>query len=90
MNQIIAAVFGGLAVMAVSTAYGQEPSTLSPGKGYMFGIGPAEDGPAPRKPQPTPLFTFGGLNVGVWAPMEPHYNAGANRDPAGESFWSTD
>jgi hypothetical protein len=41
-------------------------------------------GSPPGEPQSSPLFTFGGLNVRVWAPVEPHYNVDANRNLAGE------
>ena len=90
MNQIMALAFGGLAVMAASTAHGQERSTLTPDTGHTLGIGPAADGSPPGEPRSSPLFTLGGLDVHVWAPVEPHYNADANRDPAGEAFWDRD
>ena len=31
-----------------------------------------------------------GLDVHVWAPLEPHYNAEANRNLAGQSIWGTE
>jgi hypothetical protein len=90
MNQIIAVAFGGLAMIAASTAHGQERSTLTPATGYMFGTGTTVDGSPAGEPRSSPLFTFGGLDVHVWAPMEPHYNAEANRDAAAEPFWGMD
>jgi hypothetical protein len=87
MHPIMAVAFGGLAVMAASTANGQERSSPMPDTGHAFGIGSAADGAAQDQPQSRPLFTVGGLDVRVWAPVEPHYNGDANRDPAAESLW---
>jgi hypothetical protein len=90
MNRIAALAFAGLVAMAASTVHGQErgtslPGTSLPGTGDIYG---AVSGPEPFPPgEPrTPLATFGGLNVDVWAPMEQHYN-GQPGDPVGQSFW---
>jgi hypothetical protein len=87
MNRIIAVAFGGLAVVAASMAHGQERSSLAPDAGYVFGVGLTADGSARDEPRSAPLFTIGSLPVRVWAPVEPHYNGDANRDPAAESLW---
>ena len=87
MNRIIAVAFGGLAVVAASTAHGQERSSLTPDAGYVFGVGPAADGSGRDEPRSPPLFTLGGVDVRVWAPVEPHYSGDANRDPAAEPLW---
>jgi ABC-type glycerol-3-phosphate transport system substrate-binding protein len=34
-----------------------------------------------------PLFTIGHLEVHVWAPVEPHYDANMNRTIAGDPPW---
>jgi len=85
MNRIAALAFAGLVVVAASTVHGQERGTSLPGTGGIYG---AVSGPEPFPPgEPrTPLATFGGLNVDVWAPMEQHYN-GQPSDPVGQSFW---
>ena len=87
MNPMITVAFGGLAVLAASTAYGQERNSSSIDTGYVFGAGPAADGSARNEPGSPPLFTIGGVDVRVWAPVEPHYNGEANRDPTEESLW---
>jgi hypothetical protein len=87
MNPMITVAFGGLAVLAASTAFGQERSSSAVDTGYVFGAGPVADGFARDESQSPPLFTIGGVGVRVWAPMEPHYNGEANRDPAAESLW---
>jgi hypothetical protein len=88
MHPIMAVVFGGLAVVVVSTANGQERRSPMPGTGHAFGIGSAADGAAQDEPQSCALFTVGNLDVHVWAPVEPHYNGEADRDPAAESLWA--
>jgi hypothetical protein len=35
-----------------------------------------------------PLFTIGHLEVHVWAPVEPHYDANMNRTLAGDPPWA--
>ncbi|MEA2743898.1 MAG: hypothetical protein QOG25_2269 [Acetobacteraceae bacterium] len=87
MHPIMAVALGGLAVMAASNANGQEPGPPIPDTSHAYGIGSTADDAARDEPRSPPLFTVGGLDVRVWAPVEPHYNSGANRDPAAESLW---
>jgi hypothetical protein len=51
-----------------------------------------EPGPVPGQEdrQSRRLFTLDGLDVHVWAPLEPHYNAEANRNLAGQSIWGAE
>ena len=88
MNRVLAVAFGGLVMLAAVTAYGQEPNSPAAAPGYVFGIGHGADGSAQDQPQSPPLFTIGGLDGRIWAPVEPHYNGTANRDPAAEPFWN--
>lgn len=37
--------------------------------------------------QSTPLFTLGNVGVHLWAPVEPSYNANANRNLAADPLW---
>jgi hypothetical protein len=37
--------------------------------------------------QTRPLFTIGGVQVRVWAPVAPSYNAGTNGDLAARDIW---
>jgi hypothetical protein len=83
----MAVAFGGLAVMAVSNAHGQDRASPMPDTGHAYGLGYAADGAARNEPRSNPLFTVGGMDVRIWAPVEPHYNSDADRDPAAESFW---
>jgi hypothetical protein len=87
MNVILTAALGGLAMVAASAAFGQERSSLAPDTGYELGTEPGANGSAQGEPRTFPLFTLGDLDVRVWTPLEPHYNAEANRDPAAEPFW---
>jgi hypothetical protein len=87
MNQLISIAIGGLAIVAASTAHSQDLRPLAPDSGYMFGTGPDA---VPDEPRTSPLFNFGGLDFRVWAPVEPHYNTDANRDPASDPLWDLD
>lgn len=77
-------------MMAASAALAQERSASPPDASYMFRIAPDAAGLGPLEPLAFSPFDFDGLHVGVWAPVEPHYDVNENRDPAGESFWSVD
>jgi len=88
MNRALAVAFGGLVMLAAVAAYGQETNSPISDPGYVFGTGPGADDAARGEPQSPPLFAIGGLEVRIWAPMEPPYNGAANRDPAGELFWN--
>ena len=87
MNREIAIAFGAFVALAAAAAHGQEPSPPDVDSGYVFGRGSAVDGSARGGAQSPALFTIGGMNVRVWAPMEPHYNTEADRDPAAEPLW---
>jgi hypothetical protein len=39
-------------------------------------------------PRTFPLFTIGGVEVRVWAPVAPPYNSKADRDLAATNIWS--
>jgi hypothetical protein len=87
MNPIMTAALGSLALLAASAAYAQQRNSPAAGASYVFGAGPASGGSPVDAPGSSPLFTIGGVGVHVWAPVEPHYNGEANRDPAAESLW---
>jgi hypothetical protein len=87
MNQIMAMAIGGLAMVAVSAAHRQERGTPVPDSTSAFDLGQEAIGSPPGEPRSSPLFTFGGLNIRVWTPVEPHYSADANRNLAGEPLW---
>jgi hypothetical protein len=41
-----------------------------------------------KAPRTFPLFTFGGVEVRVWAPVAPPYNSKADGDLAATDIWS--
>jgi hypothetical protein len=90
MNRTIAVALGGFVVLAASAAYGQERRSPVVEAGHLFTAGPSADSSARDEPRSPSLFTIGGLDVHVWAPVEPHYNGAANRDPAAQSFWGAE
>ena len=84
MNRCIAVVFGVVAVAGAATANGQELYPQPPGVGQVTAPG-SVSGRDDR--QSRRLFTLDGLDVRVWAPLEPHYNAESNRNLAGQTIW---
>jgi hypothetical protein len=87
MNRIVAVAFGALAIVGVTAAYGQERNPQPPGTGRVTGTGTIRTGSGREDRQSHPLFTFGGLDVRLWTPVAPHYNAEANRNLAEQSIW---
>jgi hypothetical protein len=87
MNRIVAVVFSVIVVAGATAAYGQERNPQVPGAAQVTGIGPAGAGPQEGERQSRLLFTFGGTNVRIWAPVERHYNAKANRNLAKQTIW---
>jgi hypothetical protein len=86
MNRCVAVVFGVVLVARATTASGQEQNPQLPGIGQVTAPGLTGIVSGRDDRQSRPLFTLGGLGVRVWAPLEPHYNAEANRNLAGESI----
>ena len=83
MNRIGAIALGASVLMVATVASGRARSSEFPGASQAT---PAQSVPAggeSRVPQSTPLFTIGGVvGVYLWAPVEPAYDANANRDLA--------
>jgi len=82
MNTARAALFGVLTVLIAMSAHAQTPApqTVTGQQalgGQSIGVGPRQWGR-----QMTPLFVFGGVAVGIWTPVAPPYDAGANRNLA--------
>jgi hypothetical protein len=80
MKQICAIAVSIFVVVGATSARAQEQNLQMPGVGSVSGTGPAAAGSS------RPLFTFGGLNVRVWTPVAPPYNAMANRNLAERSI----
>jgi hypothetical protein len=87
----IGGVILGATLFAAGAAYAQSPSrpdqsgsavTQAP---YYYPTPPLQ-GESQRRP----LFTFGGVNVDVWAPVEPPYDPHIDRSAAADPFWGGD
>jgi hypothetical protein len=93
MNRIVAVAFGVLAVVGATAAFGQERNPQIPGTGEVTGTGTTGNGSSlgigfgRADRQSPPPFTFGGLDVRIWAPVEPHFNTEANRNLAEQTIW---
>jgi hypothetical protein len=90
MNGISAMALGAFVLMVAAVASGRARGSEVPGTSHAT---PAQSVPAGNKssvPPSTPLFTIGGvLGVYLWAPVEPAYDANANRDLAAKSLWGS-
>jgi hypothetical protein len=83
MNGISAMALGAFVLTVAAVASGRARSSEVPGTSQAT---PVQSVPAGNKsgvPQLTPLFTIGGVvGVYLWAPVEPTYDASANRNLA--------
>jgi hypothetical protein len=85
MNIAAAVILGSLVTVMTTAAFAQEQMLPPAGADQQIG---AASGPAPRDPgRLPPLFKIGGLPVHVWTPVEPDYNAHANRNLAADRLW---
>jgi hypothetical protein len=85
MSTMRAVLFGLIAVLIAGGAHAAPaagPSTA--GEALTFGGQSTAVGPRINPQQPTPLFTIGGLAVGIWTRLPPPYNAAANRNLAAD------
>ncbi|WP_428536835.1 hypothetical protein [Rhodopila sp.] len=71
--------------VAVGSAWAQSPrvSGFSQETTAPAAQGRPQDGPA----ESHPLFSVGKLEVHIWAPMEPYYDATMNRNAAANPIW---
>jgi hypothetical protein len=78
----------GTLLMVTATAYGQQrnPETTVSARETLvapsLAVGPAQHRRIP------PLFTFDGIEVRAWAPVQAHYSAQANRNLAALPIWN--
>ncbi len=86
-------VFGAAALLAmtIASANAQKPAapTVYP-TGDQTQIEQSQTAQSQEKnaARSTPLFHIGNVGVGVWAPVEPVYDASTNRNLAANSLWS--
>jgi hypothetical protein len=90
MNGIGAIALAASVLMVATVASGRARSSEVPGASKAT---PAQSVPAGNKssvPPSTPLFTIGGVvGVYLWAPVEPAYDANANRNIAANPLWES-
>ena len=74
-----------LAIAALApAAYAEAPATEETSGTLMYN---ERTTVSPRYRQPTPLFTLGNVQLEIWTPVAPPYNAAANRNLAGNPPW---
>lgn len=85
MNIAGALILGSLVTVTTTAAFGQQRMLPPTGTDQQIG---AAGNPASREQGGSPpLFRIGGLPVRVWTPVEPDYNAAANRNLAADQLW---
>jgi hypothetical protein len=67
--------------LGIGSAYAAE------GDGQLFTSVQAQHSVSVGSQQKAPLFTLGGAEVRVWAPVAPPYNAEANGNLAARDIW---
>jgi hypothetical protein len=81
---------GASVLMVATVASGRARSSEVPGVSQATPAQPIPAGNNSSVPQSTPLFTIGGVvGVYLWAPVEPAYDANANRDPTANPLWGS-
>jgi hypothetical protein len=90
MNGIGAIALGASVLMVATVTSGRARSPEVPGASQATPAQPIPAGNKSSVPQSTPLFTIGGVvGVYLWAPVEPAYDANANRDLAANPLWGS-
>ena len=87
MNMIRAAVLGVTVLMAATAVPALAQSPQLPNTSGMTQAPGIAGAPQQSERQSRPLFTIGGLEVHMWAPVEPYYNANINRPLAEVPLW---
>ena len=82
MKTTRAVLFGILTVLMAMSAHAQTPAPQTVTGQQALGGQSIGVSPTQRDRRMTPLFVFGGMAVGIWTPVAPPYDAGANRNLA--------
>jgi hypothetical protein len=86
MNMVRAAALGA-AVLTLATTAAQAQSPQVPNASEIM-RSPAYPSPAQQGEHGSrPLFTFGGIEAHLWAPVEPPYDPSINRPLAEVPLW---
>jgi hypothetical protein len=86
MNRVCAVAFSVFVLVGATSAYAEQQDPEMPGVSHLNGTEHVGVGSMQDDQQSHPLFTFGGLDVRVWTPVDPPYSALANGDPAGQPY----
>jgi hypothetical protein len=87
MNRIRAIVLGASVLMVATAASGRARSPEVPSASQATPTQSAPGVTESSAPQSAPLFTFRGMTVYLWAPVEPTYDADMNRNSAADPMW---
>ena len=87
MNRIGAVVLGASALMVATVAAGRAQRSEVPSASQTTTAQSVPAGTGRNIPESKPLFMIGGVGVYLWAPVEPPYDANANRNLAADPLW---
>ena len=88
MKAFGAVVLGMAALVAATAASAQAQIPEGPDTGQMARAPALPPAPRDGKPQSRALFTIGGVEVHLWAPVEPPYDPDLNRNLAADPLWA--
>jgi hypothetical protein len=90
MNTIGALAIGAFALVAATGASAASRQSQNASDSQVLQAPAPPSTQQPGEVEVHPLFAIGDLPVGVWAPVEPPYNANMNRNQAANPIWSSE
>ena len=82
-------LLGATALLMASVGAARAQSPQVPDYGQATTAAAVPGGPRDSVAQSRPLFSIGKLEVHIWAPMEPYYDADGNRTAAANPIWGS-
>jgi hypothetical protein len=87
MNKLGVVAFAAAALTVSAAASAQAQTPASPDVSHVTRAPALPPPPQQGEPQSRSLFTIGGFEVHLWAPVEPHYDPNLNRNQAANPVW---
>jgi hypothetical protein len=87
MSKLGALIFGTLVATVTTSAFADDQVPANSSINHPFVASITAGVSEPSNGQSRPLFKIGGLSVRADAPVEPPYNAAANRNLAADPLW---
>lgn len=90
MNRIGGTILGASALVIVTAASVQAQTAEAPGLRQTSNADSVTLPVEKSRPQQSPLVVAGQVGVYLWAPVEPAYNAKADRNLAADPLWEAE